>query len=91
MGEGLPFRSGTFDGAISISAVQWLCNADKKSHNPVQRIRKFFQCLYSVLNKGTRAVLQVYPEDKHQIELLTSNAMRSGFTGGKKKYNNSQK
>ena len=27
LGQGLPFRSGTFDGAISISAVQWLCNA----------------------------------------------------------------
>lgn len=27
LGDGLPFRTGTFDGAISISAVQWLCNA----------------------------------------------------------------
>eukprot|EP01091_Cochliopodium_minus_P013377 TRINITY_DN4296_c0_g2_i1.p1 TRINITY_DN4296_c0_g2~~TRINITY_DN4296_c0_g2_i1.p1 ORF type:complete len:280 (-),score=78.97 TRINITY_DN4296_c0_g2_i1:31-870(-) len=82
MGQGIPFKPGTFDGAISVSALQWLCNADKKSHNPIQRIRKFFQQLYSVLNKGTRAVLQVYPEDKHQMELLSSNAMRAGFTGG---------
>lgn len=27
LGAGLPLRAGTFDGAISISAVQWLCNA----------------------------------------------------------------
>ena len=27
LGQGLPLRPGTFDGAISISAVQWLCNA----------------------------------------------------------------
>jgi 18S rRNA (guanine1575-N7)-methyltransferase len=27
MGEGLPLRPGVFDGAISISAIQWLCNA----------------------------------------------------------------
>lgn len=27
LGHGLPLRPGTFDGAISISAVQWLCNA----------------------------------------------------------------
>ena len=27
LGDGLPFRPGMFDGAISISAVQWLCNA----------------------------------------------------------------
>jgi 18S rRNA (guanine1575-N7)-methyltransferase len=25
IGEGLPFRPGSFDGAISISTVQWLC------------------------------------------------------------------
>ena len=30
MGHGFPFRPGTFDGAISISALQWLCSAEKK-------------------------------------------------------------
>lgn len=27
MGHGMPLRAGVFDGAISISAIQWLCNA----------------------------------------------------------------
>ncbi len=27
LGHGLPIRPGIFDGAISISALQWLCNA----------------------------------------------------------------
>ena len=27
LGHGLPLRPGSFDGAVSISAVQWLCNA----------------------------------------------------------------
>lgn len=27
LGHGLPIRPGSIDGAISISAVQWLCNA----------------------------------------------------------------
>ena len=27
LGQGMPLRTGVFDGAISISAVQWLCNA----------------------------------------------------------------
>ena len=31
MGHGFPFRPGTFDGAISISALQWLCSAEKSS------------------------------------------------------------
>jgi 18S rRNA (guanine1575-N7)-methyltransferase len=46
MGQGLPYRPGTFDGAVSISALQWLCNADKKVNNPVKRINVFFQKLY---------------------------------------------
>ena len=49
MGCGLPFRAGSFNGAISISAVQWLCNVDKKSHNPIKRLNKFFTQLYSAL------------------------------------------
>nr|KAF6488850.1 BUD23 rRNA methyltransferase and ribosome maturation factor [Molossus molossus] len=37
MGQGIPFKPGSFDGCISISAVQWLCNANKK----------FYLCLFS--------------------------------------------
>lgn len=33
----------------SISALQWLCNADKKGHNPAKRLYKFFSSLYSAL------------------------------------------
>lgn len=49
MGQGCPFRPGTFDGAISISALQWLCNADKTTHKPVQRLYKFFSTLFACL------------------------------------------
>ncbi|ODM98107.1 putative 18S rRNA (guanine-N(7))-methyltransferase [Orchesella cincta] len=49
MGEGLPFRAGTFDYAISVSALQWLCNKDKAAHNPIQRLSRFFTSLYAVL------------------------------------------
>ena len=58
-GEGLFFRPGTFDGAISISALQWLCNADKKSQQPHKRLYKFFSSLYACLKRGSRAVFQV--------------------------------
>lgn len=33
----------------SISAVQWLCNADKKSHSPPKRLYRFFSTLYTAL------------------------------------------
>jgi len=49
LGQGLPFRAGAFDGAVSISALQWLCNADKTCHNPAKRLFKFFSSLYACL------------------------------------------
>lgn len=49
MGQGMPFKAGTFDGAVSISALQWLCNADKKSHNPYKRLYQFFTTLFASL------------------------------------------
>ncbi|KAK9412352.1 putative 18S rRNA guanine-N7-methyltransferase [Crotalus adamanteus] len=82
MGQGIPFRPGTFDGCISISAVQWLCNADKKTHSPPKRLYRFFSTLYTALARGARAVLQLYPENSQQLELITTQAMKAGFTGG---------
>lgn len=82
MGQGLPFRPGAFDGCISISALQWLCNADKRTHSPPNRLYTFFSTLYSSLSRGSRAVFQLYPENSEQLELITSQAMRAGFSGG---------
>ncbi|KAK0592960.1 hypothetical protein LWI29_028270 [Acer saccharum] len=82
MGQGLGLRSGVIDGAISISAVQWLCNADKSSHEPRLRLKAFFGSLYRCLARGARAVFQVYPESLAQRELILSSAMRAGFAGG---------
>jgi len=82
IGYGMPFRAGSFDGAISISALQWLCQADKSYHNPVKRLYKFFSTLYSCLTRGARAVFQFYPETPNQIDMITQQAMKAGFTGG---------
>lgn len=82
MGQGLGLRPGVIDGAISISAVQWLCNADKSSHEPRLRLKAFFTSLYRSLARGARAVLQVYPQNDAQRTLLLESAMRAGFAGG---------
>ncbi|OIV99780.1 hypothetical protein TanjilG_26118 [Lupinus angustifolius] len=82
MGQGLGVRPGVIDGAISISAVQWLCNADKSSHNPRLRLKAFFTSLYKCLSNGARAVFQVYPENIDQREVILNAAMRAGFAGG---------
>jgi len=82
MGQGMPFKAGTFDGAVSISALQWLCNADKTSHHPQKRLYSFFSTLFSSLTRAARVVFQFYPENGDQIELITSQAMKAGFYGG---------
>ncbi|XP_023748742.1 18S rRNA (guanine-N(7))-methyltransferase RID2 [Lactuca sativa] len=82
MGQGLGIRPGVIDGAISISAVQWLCNADKSCHEPRLRLKAFFGSLYRCLGRGARAVFQLYPENNAQRELILSYAMRAGFAGG---------
>lgn len=81
-GEGLSFRQGVFDGAISVSAIQWLCNVDKTGHNPYRRLNAFFGSLYGCLRKSSRAALQFYPENSAQLNLITGAAARAGFSGG---------
>ena len=61
MGHGFGFRPGMFDGAISISALQWLCSAEQTLQNPYKRLQKFFASLYACLVKGARCAFQFYP------------------------------
>ncbi|UYI27889.1 putative rRNA (guanine-N(7))-methyltransferase [Encephalitozoon cuniculi] len=82
MGEGLQFQPGTFDGVISVSAVQWLFHSYSSGDHPVRRIRTFFTTLYSVCKPDARCVLQFYLKSQGQIEMLKSEAIRAGFGGG---------
>lgn len=82
MGQGLPFKAGTFDGAVSISALQWLCNEDMSCHNFRRRLSKFFTSLYVCLARNARAVLQFYPENKKQADIIHKQATAAGFFGG---------
>lgn len=56
MAQGIPFRPDSLDGAISISAVQWLC------HLPIPHVAlgMLFRDLYRCLRPGCKAVLQTY-------------------------------
>lgn len=44
--------------------------------------RTFFESLYRSLARGARAVLQMYPENIAQRELMLGFAIRAGFAGG---------
>ncbi|KAI1399612.1 S-adenosyl-L-methionine-dependent methyltransferase [Hypoxylon fuscum] len=82
IGQGVPFRAGTFDAAISISAIQWLCNAESSEVSPQGRLSRFFNGLYASLKRGGRAVCQFYPKNDDQKKMITSAAVKAGFGAG---------
>jgi 18S rRNA (guanine1575-N7)-methyltransferase len=82
MGSGVPFRAGTFDAAISISAIQWLCNADTTSNDPKKRLLRFFNTLFASLKRGGKFCAQFYPMNDDQIDSILGAAKVSGFQGG---------
>lgn len=84
IGQALPFRPGTFDAAISISAVQWLCQAESSDENdaPARRLKRFFEALYVCLRRGGKAVLQFYPRNQRERDMVGTAARRAGFGAG---------
>jgi 18S rRNA (guanine1575-N7)-methyltransferase len=58
MRDGVAARAGVFDGAISVSALQWICS-DREG------LRRFFAGLHRSLRPGARACLQFYPTREH--------------------------
>jgi 18S rRNA (guanine1575-N7)-methyltransferase len=81
-GQGVPFRPGSFDAAISISAVQWLCNAENNEETAEGRLKRFFEGLYAALRRGGRAVCQFYPRDDKQRKMVCDAAVKAGFGAG---------
>jgi 18S rRNA (guanine1575-N7)-methyltransferase len=82
IGQGVPFRPGTFDAAISISAIQWLCNAETSDVSPEGRLKRFFEGLYASLRRGGRAVCQFYPKNDIQRSMISGAAIKAGFGAG---------
>jgi len=57
IGDGVPFQPGTFDGAYSVSTLQWLCNADKSSHKPAKRLYTLFSTLLACLVNYNHSII----------------------------------
>ncbi|MCJ1478018.1 hypothetical protein MMC13_006693 [Lambiella insularis] len=82
IGQGVPFRAGSFDAAVSISAIQWLCNEDTSEDTAQTRLGRFFNGLYASLRRGGRAVCQFYPKNEIQRSMISSAAIKAGFGAG---------
>jgi 18S rRNA (guanine1575-N7)-methyltransferase len=82
IGQGVPFRAGSFDAAVSISAIQWLCNAESSEVSSSGRLTRFFNGLYASLKRGGRAVCQFYPKNDLQRTMISGAAIKAGFGAG---------
>ncbi|MCJ1306495.1 hypothetical protein MMC25_000138 [Agyrium rufum] len=82
IGHGVPFRAGAFDAAISISAIQWLCNEESNEDTAKARLARFFGGLYASLRRGGRAVCQFYPKNDIQRQMISAAAVKAGFGAG---------
>ncbi|MCJ1292083.1 hypothetical protein MMC34_003633 [Xylographa carneopallida] len=82
IGQGVPFRAGSFDAAVSISAIQWLCNEDSSDDTAKARLARFFGGLYACLRRGGRAVCQFYPKNEAQRGMISAAAVKAGFGAG---------
>lgn len=61
MAQGIPCRTHSLDGAISISAVQWLCHLPEAE----KALSRLFKDLFRCLKPCAKAVLQVYVASEH--------------------------
>ena len=78
--QGLPFKEQCFDGAVSVSAAQWLCQGDDEDVIAA-RLKRFFASLHEMLRPGARACLQVYPRDVNETRRLEKAMQASGLVG----------
>jgi len=67
--EPFPFRNQIFDGAISISVLQWAFSEESLAY---LKLCKLFKNLSNILSKNGRAVFQFYPNDLKEINLIFS-------------------
>ncbi len=82
LGHGLNCVPGFFDAVISVSALQWLCNADKKVNKPWKRLIRLFESIQKALKNGGKAAIQFYPENSEQMEMISNAAIKAGLAGG---------
>ncbi len=73
----LDYETGSFDGLISISAMQWISgnNADEV----VENYKKVASEMFRVLKKKGKGVIQFYPQSKGEFELWIKCFKFSGF------------
>jgi len=74
----IPFEDKTFDGIISISALQWITG--KSYSEVIEHFNKTAREFYRVLKKKGKAVIQFYPKTEEEFNIVIESFKKAGFS-----------
>ena len=78
----LPIKPDTFDGIISISALQWICR-DIDSKSEIMKLIELVKSFYLALKTNGIIVIQFYPKNTKILEEIGSIFVKNAsFEGG---------
>lgn len=77
--KSLPFRSGVFQSAFSISTLQWITGKDEKEIR--EKYGETAREIYRVLKKGGRALVQFFPATAGELDIASREFRKAGFQG----------
>ncbi|MFH1257573.1 MAG: methyltransferase domain-containing protein [Candidatus Micrarchaeota archaeon] len=75
----VPFTAATFDGIVSISALQWV--SSRTDYSAKSDLKKTANEFYRVLRKNGRALVQFYPKSEEEMLAAAKEFKSAGFTG----------
>jgi SAM-dependent methyltransferase len=64
-----PFKQHTFDGIISISALQWIYK-EKHNYQMEKNLTTLIKNFYTILNFGSKVIFQFYPKNDEIMEQI---------------------
>ncbi len=75
----IPFPASSFDGIVSISALQWV--SSRADFAAKTELRKTAFEFYRVLRKNGRVLIQFYPKSEEEMNAVAKEFKSAGFSG----------
>ncbi len=66
----LPFRPSTFDGIVSISALNFISQEVQDQGIIQKQYKHVARTIYTILHEGGRAVIEFYPKSKEELDIM---------------------
>jgi SAM-dependent methyltransferase len=87
----LPFRTNSFDHAISVSAYNFIINNQQQIRDKQLILNNTAKAIYKILKFSGRIIIEFYPNDEKELNLFLSSFRNNKFDGFYIKKNPNQK